>query len=252
MIGNLIIGDTYLEPQGASEIFNDSTGEKIEYDFKVRGWSGKSKDAVTGVIKDAKGTVKYQLSGKYTEKLDLKNMETGEVETIWQAPERPENSHLMYNMNSYSLQMNILPDALKQKLPPTDSRFRPDTRAWEEGRVKDAGDLKEQLENQQRARKKLLKAELGDKMKGEEWTYHKPQYFKLTQEPKEGVITYEYQEKNARGSNYWMDREAGNWNHLPRIFEPDCKPFYEWTNKNIKLLLTLKTSKLKELTYWFW
>jgi hypothetical protein len=49
-----------------------------------------------------------------------------------------------------------------------------------------------------------------------------------------------------------MDREAGNWNHLPRIFEPDCKPFYEWTNKNIKLLLTLKTSKLKELTYWFW
>lgn len=77
----------------------------------------------------------------------MKNIETGEVETIWTAPELPENSHLMYNMNSYSLQMNLLTDGLRDKLPPTDSRFRQDLRAWEEGRVKDAGDFKDKLEN---------------------------------------------------------------------------------------------------------
>ena len=76
------------------------------------------------MIKDASGAVKYHLNGKYTEKLDMKNIETGEVETIWTAPELPENSHLMYNMNSYSLQMNLLTDGLRDKLPPTDSRFR--------------------------------------------------------------------------------------------------------------------------------
>lgn len=124
MIGNLIIGDTYLEPQGPSEIVNVDTGDRVDFDFKIRGWSGKNKDALVGIVKDAKGVAKYQISGKYSENFELKNLETDEVEILWTAPEPPENSHLMYNMNSYSLQLNLLPDTLKEKLPPTDSRFR--------------------------------------------------------------------------------------------------------------------------------
>lgn len=54
----------------------------------------------------------------------LKNIETGEEELLWSAPEYPENFNLMYNMNKFGLQLNVLTDTLKEKLPPTDSRFR--------------------------------------------------------------------------------------------------------------------------------
>lgn len=65
-------------------------------------------------------------------------MESGQSEVIWEANELPENHHLMYNMNAFSLQLNLLTDELKEKLPPTDSRFRPDVRAWEEAKVDEA------------------------------------------------------------------------------------------------------------------
>ena len=37
----------------------------------------------------------------------------------------------IYNMNLISLQINKITDELKKKLPPTDSRLRPDVRAME-------------------------------------------------------------------------------------------------------------------------
>ena len=142
---------------------------------------------LVGVIKDSKGTVKYNLNGKFTDKIELKNMETGESEVIWEANELPENNNLMYNMNAFSLQLNLLTDELKEKLPPTDSRMRPDCRAWEEGKVDEASEQKDALEQQQRARKRQLKADLGeDKVKGDDWTYYKPKYFKLVSEMNNG------------------------------------------------------------------
>ena len=39
-----------------------------------------------------------------------------------------------YKLNLFSLQLNDLPDELKGKLPPSDSRLRQDLRAAEEGR----------------------------------------------------------------------------------------------------------------------
>jgi hypothetical protein len=47
----------------------------------------------------------------------------------------PENRKAQYGMNMFSLQLNLLSQDLALKLPPTDSRFRPDLRAWEYGDV---------------------------------------------------------------------------------------------------------------------
>jgi hypothetical protein len=43
------------------------------------------------------------MDGRYSENFVLKNLQTGEEKVVWTAPEYPENHHLMYNMNSYSL-----------------------------------------------------------------------------------------------------------------------------------------------------
>lgn len=58
------------------------------------------------MIKDASGKAKYHLQGKYTQSLELKNLQTGEVREIWTAPPIPEDAQKMFGMNSFALQLN--------------------------------------------------------------------------------------------------------------------------------------------------
>ena len=45
---------------------------------------------------------------------------------VWSMNPKPENSDWMYQFSYFTLQLNYLSDALREKLPPTDSRLRPD------------------------------------------------------------------------------------------------------------------------------
>lgn len=53
LIGNLIIGETFIEPQGSIEVMNHSNGERADLEFKPRSWISTNKDQVFGVIKDS-------------------------------------------------------------------------------------------------------------------------------------------------------------------------------------------------------
>ena len=133
IVGNIMIGERYVEPQGQASIKCENTGTFADINFKTRGWMSKSEEvnAVTAKIKNQFGEIKYEIFGKYTEELFYKDLETGNVSSIFKAPSRPKNFLKMFGMNYYSLQLNVLTDTLKKKLPPTDSRFRPDIRAWD-------------------------------------------------------------------------------------------------------------------------
>lgn len=78
MVGNLLIGTTYVEPVGTSDCTNHDTGEKVEIDFKARGWTTKNINQCSAVVKDKNGKAKFEISGKYNESLEYKNLETGE------------------------------------------------------------------------------------------------------------------------------------------------------------------------------
>jgi hypothetical protein len=67
---------------------------------------------------------------------------------VFEAPSDiyPENYKKQYCMNTFAIQLNLLPSNLKLKLPPTDSRLRPDLRAWENGDADLASKEKERLE----------------------------------------------------------------------------------------------------------
>jgi len=56
-------------------------------------------------------------------------------------------------MNMVAFQVNYLSENLKAKLPPTDSRLRPDVRAWENGHMEEASKQKDRLEVNQRKRR---------------------------------------------------------------------------------------------------
>jgi hypothetical protein len=86
IVGNLIIGESYTEPQGTTIIQNHSTGEKCSLEFKARGWTSKHNNSCFGVVKDASGKAVFEISGKYTESLVVKNLASGETFTAWTAP----------------------------------------------------------------------------------------------------------------------------------------------------------------------
>lgn len=68
-IGNLIIGETYIEPLGTSEVVNHMTGEKAICEFPGRGFFSSAKDIVKITIKDANDQAQYEINGCYSDVL---------------------------------------------------------------------------------------------------------------------------------------------------------------------------------------
>ena len=54
---------------------------------------------------------------------------------LWIANKRPENASDFYGFTPTSMMLNQLDESLKQQIPPTDSRLRPDVRLLEEGKI---------------------------------------------------------------------------------------------------------------------
>ena len=146
----------------------------------------------------------------------------------------------MYNMDLNALQINVLSEEMQKKLPPTDGRFRSDMRSWDQANLELATKEKLRLELNQKARREQVKALLEtDPNKQKDWdinderTFYRPNFFNKTFEyNEEGKKEYIYMPKKVDESgNYlyweWRDKahEAG-WN-LPRIFDDDCKAFYD-------------------------
>lgn len=57
----------------------------------------------------------------------------------------------MYGMSTFMLQLNYFPRQLHKQVAPTDTRWRPDQRALENGDINLASDEKNRLEEKQRA-----------------------------------------------------------------------------------------------------
>lgn len=79
---------------------------------------------------------------------------------LWMVNPMPPNHQLSYGYTSLSLTLNeMLPDRLMNNIPFTDTRRRPDQRAFEQGDVELAEIIKKKLEGMQRNRRKLLDSE---------------------------------------------------------------------------------------------
>jgi hypothetical protein len=129
---------------------------------------------------------------------------TGEEEQIWQANPMPPEYNRMSYFTFFTLQLNHLPESLKQKIAHTDSRFRPDQRALEEGDLKLAADEKHRLEEKQRKMRKE-REEKGIK--------YEPKYFYEHIDEDTGEKMFKYGKRD-----YWEDRKKHDFNHLDEIF----------------------------------
>jgi len=201
---NLIIGKPYVELLGKVNMKNHTTGDYAHLEYHPRRWGGSQAHVVDGFVYNASGKKRFKIDGRWNEWASITDLETGLEEEIWRTKPRPENSDYLYFFTEFALQLNYLPDVLKDKLPHTDSRFRPDQRALENGDAKLAAAEKHRLEEAQRARRKEMEA------KGE---HHKPVYYEKTTIPETGEEIYVF------NGQYWEDRKKKDWSKLKRIFD---------------------------------
>lgn len=196
-VHNILFGKMYTWLTDSLQVVNENTGEVASVDFKPKSSNPQKDHMVSGHVKGPCGTIRYLLEGRWDQFLYAVDPSSGKrIELIKARPPPPDRRFAGY-MNDFSINLNNLTPSLCLKLPRTDSRLRPDLRAYEHGDIELAEKEKARIELAQRQRE----------TKGQSV---KPMWFELGQ-GKDGYARF-----NGR---YWECRASGNWPaNLPDIF----------------------------------
>lgn len=207
---NIIAGEKYIEPVGTMTITNEKTGEHATATFKSRGmFSGRSEDVLVQTYSAAGDELPLGLAGKWTSSLSLTdpaNPKASET-PIWQVSPLAPDVSKRYGLTSFAASLNEITPIEKDKLPPTDSRLRPDQRALEENDFDSAEELKARLEEAQRSRRRQMEEE------GREWV---PRFFTKVEADVGGEEVWKL--KGGR-EGYWEERGKGMWQGVEKVFE---------------------------------
>ncbi|XP_061568067.1 oxysterol-binding protein-related protein 7-like isoform X2 [Cololabis saira] len=156
-IHNVLSQQRWLEHYGEVVIRNtksDACTCKITF-VKSRYWSSdNSKNEVQGVVLDRAGEVVHRFGGLWHEGIFCDTLPTPKC--IWKPNGVPDDNFKFYGFSRYARELNELTPDLKDVLPPTDTRFRPDQRLLEEGKVVEADKKKDEVEEKQRDRRKEM------------------------------------------------------------------------------------------------
>ncbi|XP_057795835.1 oxysterol-binding protein-related protein 1C-like [Salvia miltiorrhiza] len=202
-IYNLILGKLYCDHYGTMRI-QGNHDYSCKLKFKEQSIIDRNPHQVQGVVQDKSGKTMATLFGKWDESMHYvdgdcskgKGHESlSEARLLWKRS-KPPQFPTRYNLTRFAITMNELTPGLMEKLPPTDSRLRPDQRCLENGEYEKANVEKLRLEQRQRQARSMQE-------KG--W---KPHWFVKDK----GSETYRYI------GGYWEAREQGNWETCHDVF----------------------------------
>ncbi|XP_017642072.1 oxysterol-binding protein-related protein 2A isoform X6 [Gossypium arboreum] len=204
-IYNIILGKLYCDHHGLMHI-RGNREYSCKLKFKEQSILDRTPHQVHGSVEDLSGKKVATLTGKWDDSMyyisgdfsgKLKDCNPSNASLLWKRDKPPPNL-TRYNLTSFAITLNELTPGLqiKEKLPPTDSRLRPDQRHLENGEYDRANAEKQRLERRQRMSRKLQ--ENG-------W---KPRWFH--QDSENGSFRYT--------GGYWEAREQGKWDGCPNIF----------------------------------
>ncbi|KAI4375121.1 hypothetical protein MLD38_013030 [Melastoma candidum] len=203
-IYNLILGKLYCDHYGTMRM-QGNREYSCKLKFKEQSIIDRNPHQVQGIVQDKNGKTVATLFGKWDESMYYM---IGDGSSKGKGPESTPKAHLLwrrskpaifptrYNLTRFAITLNELTPGLKEKLPPTDSRLRPDQRYLENGEYDMANSEKLRLEQRQRQARKMQ--ERG-------W---KPHWFARDK----ASDTYRYV------GGYWEAREEGKWESCPDIF----------------------------------
>ena len=149
---NLMMGTKYLEHCGEMVIKNLTSGATCTLDFKETGYWASTPNVVAGTVHSSQGELSARLEGKWDEQISQK-LDSDHLRILWRITPFPRHATEYYGYTHFGLTLNEITPDISEKLPCTDSRFRPDVRALEEGNLELAEDEKLRLEHLQRERR---------------------------------------------------------------------------------------------------
>ncbi|XP_020277002.1 oxysterol-binding protein-related protein 2A-like isoform X1 [Asparagus officinalis] len=203
-IYNLILGKLYCEHHGIMTI-QGNRDYSCKLKFKEQSLLDRNPRQVQGFVEDAMGAKVASLMGKWDDSMYYTigggvskvrgSNQTSNASLLWKRSD-PTLHPNRYNLSSFAITLNELKPELKEKLPPTDSRLRPDQRHLENGEYEKANAEKLRLEQRQRMSRKLQ--ENG-------W---KPRWFQ--QDREDGTFRYV--------GGYWESREKKEWDGCTNIY----------------------------------
>nr|XP_043623502.1 oxysterol-binding protein-related protein 1D [Erigeron canadensis] len=202
-IYNIILGKIYCDHYGTMRI-KGSGNYSCKLKFKEQSIIDRNPHQVHGFVHDNRtGEKVAMLMGKWDEAMyyvlgDPTTKPKGydpmtEAVLLWERDKSVTKTR--YNLTSFAISLNEITPGLREKLPPTDSRLRPDQRHLENGEYELANSEKLRLEQLQRQARKLQ--ERG-------W---RPRWF---QKDEDGCFRYV--------GGYWETREKRDWNGISDIF----------------------------------
>jgi hypothetical protein len=207
---NLVTGTKYLETIGEMKVNNHTTGEYAIVTFKEATppptstlFSGFNNNAmyrnqVVAKFYDCRGSLIRQIQGKWSESL-FEEVAEDQYRVFWRClpPSSAEHCSEDYGLTDFALQLNEITSLERDKLPITDTRYRPDQCLFENGQVADAEDEKVRVEQLQRERRKQFESQ------GINW---EPLWFELKQDPHSATgDSWQYK------GGYWEARASGQW-----------------------------------------
>jgi hypothetical protein len=162
-----------------------TTGARCLIEFQEAGyWSPPNVIKGTVYTGSSSSTAATTIEGKWDEQLAQK-LDDAHLKVLWRISPFPKNSREYYGFTSFGITLHELTPDLEGKLPPTDSRLRPDVTALERGDLDAAEQEKARVEEAQRERRRA-----GNDVQ--------PRWFKKT-----GTDEWEY------AGGYWETREKG-------------------------------------------
>lgn len=209
---NVIAGEKYIEPTGTMTIVSETTGAKAVCTFKAGGmFAGRSEDVSVQVFDNTGSVLPMGAVGKWTTDLQFTSNGQPTGKSVWKAGPLVDKPEKHYGFTSFAAALNQITPIEDKHIPITDSRLRPDQRAWEDGDLDKAEGLKARLEERQRARRRVMEEH------GEEW---KPRWFNVVKAEEAAALGDEEIWRLKGGKDgYWENREAGRWEGVVDVFQ---------------------------------
>lgn len=147
-----MVGTKYLEHCGNMVIEDTGNDARVVLEFKQSGYWAAS-NVVSGTVHAPSGEVTCQLEGKWDEQM-AQTLDSSHFRVLWRMTPFPKSTHEYYGFTSFGITLNEITIDIAGKLPPTDSRYRPDVRALENGDLDVAEEEKLRVEEVQRERRR--------------------------------------------------------------------------------------------------
>uniref|UniRef100_UPI0037E8D023 oxysterol-binding protein-related protein 6 isoform X2 n=1 Tax=Semicossyphus pulcher TaxID=241346 RepID=UPI0037E8D023 len=189
-VHNILSGRRWIEHYGEITIRNTKSSACLCKLTFVKGnyWSSNVNE-VQGFVMDQEGKVIHRLFGKWHEGLYCGVPPSAKC--VWRPGSMPTDYELYYGFTRFAIELNELCPELKDVLPRTDARFRPDQRHLEEGNLEMASSEKQRIEDLQRTRRKW---------KEENDIKQEPRFFKKT-------VDANHRERWVSNNMYWELRK---------------------------------------------